>query len=116
MEILRLFLRRHFAGKPVVASTNVGCFLRLKKYSDVTYLVLTILRVFLLTCSIKCISHNFSPLIVSIHKELSAKILPRGMIWLFPIVCHPLNNMERHARLTVPSVITLAALHLLAAG
>ena len=27
MEFLRLFLRRHFAGKPVVASRNVGCFL-----------------------------------------------------------------------------------------
>ena len=30
MEFLRLFLRRHFAGKPVVASRNVGCFVRLK--------------------------------------------------------------------------------------
>ena len=29
MEFLRLFLRRHLAGKPVVASPNVGCFLRL---------------------------------------------------------------------------------------
>ena len=29
MEFLRSFLRRHFAGKPVVASRNVGCFLRL---------------------------------------------------------------------------------------
>ena len=29
MEFLRSFLRRHFAGKPVVASWNVGCFLRL---------------------------------------------------------------------------------------
>ena len=29
MEFLRLFLRRHFAGKPVVISQNVGCFLRL---------------------------------------------------------------------------------------
>ena len=26
----RSFLRHHFAGKPVVASPNVGCFLRLK--------------------------------------------------------------------------------------
>ena len=24
--VLRSFLRRHFAGKPVVASRNVGCF------------------------------------------------------------------------------------------
>ena len=32
MEFLRsLDLRRHFAGKPVVASENVGCFLRLLK-------------------------------------------------------------------------------------
>ena len=29
MEFLCSFLRRHFAGKPVVASRNVGCFLRL---------------------------------------------------------------------------------------
>ena len=92
-------------------------FSQAKKYSDVTSLVLTILQVFyLITYSIKCIFLNFSPFIVSIHKELGAKILPRGMIWLFPIVCRPLNNMERHARLTVPLVITLAALHLLAAG
>ena len=31
MEFLRSFLRRHLAGKPVVASPNVGCFLRLLK-------------------------------------------------------------------------------------
>ena len=29
MEFLYSFLRRHFAGKPVVASQNVGCFLSL---------------------------------------------------------------------------------------
>ena len=29
MEFLHSFLRRHLAGKPVVASQNVGCFLRL---------------------------------------------------------------------------------------
>ena len=28
MEFLRLFLRRHLAGKPAVALPNVGCFLR----------------------------------------------------------------------------------------
>ena len=28
-EFLRSFLRRHFAGKPVVTSRNIGCFLRL---------------------------------------------------------------------------------------
>ena len=31
MEFLRTLLRRHLAGKPVVASPNVGCFLRLGK-------------------------------------------------------------------------------------
>ena len=31
MECLRSFLRRHFAGKPVVASQNIGYFLRLPK-------------------------------------------------------------------------------------
>ena len=30
MEFLRSFHDRHLAGKPVVASPNVGCFLRLK--------------------------------------------------------------------------------------
>ena len=30
MEFLRSFLRRHLAGKPVVATPNVGCFLRLE--------------------------------------------------------------------------------------
>ena len=30
MEFLRSFLGRHFTGKQVVASGNVGCFLRLK--------------------------------------------------------------------------------------
>ena len=30
MEFLRSFLRRHLVGKPVVASPNVGCFLRLR--------------------------------------------------------------------------------------
>ena len=29
MEFLRSFLRRHFPGKPVETSPNVGCFLRL---------------------------------------------------------------------------------------
>ena len=29
-EFLRSFLRRHLAGKPVVASRNVDCFLRLQ--------------------------------------------------------------------------------------
>ena len=33
MEFLPLFLGRHFAGKPVVASPNVGCFLRLGNQS-----------------------------------------------------------------------------------
>ena len=28
MEFLRSFLRRHYAGKQLVASRNVGCFLR----------------------------------------------------------------------------------------
>ena len=31
LSFLRSFLRRHFVGKPVVASANVGCFLRLVK-------------------------------------------------------------------------------------
>ena len=31
VEFLRSFPRRHFAGKPVVASRNVGCLLRLEE-------------------------------------------------------------------------------------
>ena len=30
MDFVRLFLRRHFAGKPVEFSQNVGCFLKLQ--------------------------------------------------------------------------------------
>ena len=30
MEFLRSFLRRHFTGKPVLVSRNVGCFLRVR--------------------------------------------------------------------------------------
>ena len=33
MEFLQSFPRRHFAGKPVVASRNVGCFLRQEWWS-----------------------------------------------------------------------------------
>jgi len=33
MDFLRSFLRRHFAGKPVVVSRNMGCFLRLDNRS-----------------------------------------------------------------------------------
>ena len=36
MEFLRSFLRRHLAGKPVVASPNVGCFLRLVNLTGTT--------------------------------------------------------------------------------
>ena len=32
IEFLRSFLRRHLAGKPVVASPSVGCFLRLNNF------------------------------------------------------------------------------------
>ena len=38
MEFLHSFLRRHLTGKPVVASPNVGCFLRL--HSDKHLLLL----------------------------------------------------------------------------
>ena len=34
MEFLRSFLRRYTAGKPVEASPNVGCFLRLTLFSN----------------------------------------------------------------------------------
>ena len=34
MEFLRSFLRRRFAGKPLEALGNVGCFLRLVSYVD----------------------------------------------------------------------------------
>ena len=33
IEFLQSFLRRHFAGKPVMASWNVGCFLRLHTWT-----------------------------------------------------------------------------------
>ena len=37
--ILRSFLRRHFAGKPVVAWRNVGCFLRLTNSVNVVMVI-----------------------------------------------------------------------------
>ena len=56
VEFLRSSLRRHFAGKPVVASRNVGCFLRLVEtiiYSfslhDIFYLCAGIWRVHFVT-------------------------------------------------------------------
>ena len=36
MEFLDSFLRRQFKGKPVVASSNVSCFLKLKKKYSVS--------------------------------------------------------------------------------
>ena len=46
MEFLRLFLRRHLAGTPVVASPNVGCFPRLeiKQYDKSAVFLTTIER------------------------------------------------------------------------
>ena len=38
MEFLRLFLRRRFAGKSVVASQNVSCFLRLVMFQSLKLL------------------------------------------------------------------------------
>ena len=38
MEFLRLFLRRRFAGKSVVASRNVSCFLRLVMFQSLKLL------------------------------------------------------------------------------
>ena len=40
MEFLRSFLRRHFAGKPVVASRNVVCFLWLKFFNAMRYVLI----------------------------------------------------------------------------
>ena len=45
MEFLRSFLRRHLAGKPVVTSHNVGCFLTIRllnitiRYDTIQYLM-----------------------------------------------------------------------------
>ena len=39
MGFLRLFLRRHFAGKLVLASWNVGCFLRLARSAPTLFSV-----------------------------------------------------------------------------
>ena len=41
MEFLRSFLRRHFAGKPVVAQRNFGCFLGLVLFIKVTDFTVT---------------------------------------------------------------------------
>ena len=39
MEFLRSFLRRHLAGKQFVASQNVSCFLRLRSYWTIKYMM-----------------------------------------------------------------------------
>ena len=44
MEFLRSFLRRHLAGKPVVASPNVGCFLGLEHVQKSTITITFIAR------------------------------------------------------------------------
>jgi len=41
MEYLRSFLRRHFAGKPLVASPNVGCFLKLQNRRNTSFVLKT---------------------------------------------------------------------------
>ena len=56
MEFLRSFLRRHFAGKPVVASQNIGSFLRLP-----------------LTWSLSCVYTFRSQLIYGVIHTLSTK-------------------------------------------
>ena len=40
MEFLRSFLRRHFVGKPLVGSQNVVCFLWLKLFNAVRYVLI----------------------------------------------------------------------------
>ena len=54
MEFLRWFLRRQFAGKPLVVSPKVGCFLRLRNFvslSDhvVIYSMITIIIIIIIT-------------------------------------------------------------------
>ena len=44
MEFLRSFLRRHLAGKSVVASPNVGCFLKLVKLLSIHLTVIFLLK------------------------------------------------------------------------
>ena len=56
MEFLRLFLRRHFAGKSVVASRNVSCFLRLVMFQSLNYFLLISLYFFPKTKITLCIS------------------------------------------------------------
>ena len=53
--ILRSFLRRHFAGKPVMAWRNVGCFLRLTNSVN----VVMVIRVFKLKERDWVFSFNF---------------------------------------------------------
>ena len=39
MEYLRSFLRRHFAGEPLVASRDVGCFLKLQDPRNTSFVL-----------------------------------------------------------------------------
>ena len=49
MEFLRSFRRRHLAGKPVVASPNVGCFLRLVQMVFLLFLLLLMMMMMMIT-------------------------------------------------------------------
>ena len=48
MEFLRSFRRRHLAGKPVVASPNVGCFLRLVQMVFLLFLLLLMMMIMMM--------------------------------------------------------------------
>ena len=88
MEFLHSFLRRHLAGKPAVASQNVGCFLRLiKTLRDNVYVslihVAQQIRLFL------CCKKNLEE-ITSIYQD---KLVLQRVTWL-PRVAWLLVNLS----------------------
>ena len=90
MEFLRPFLRRNFAGKPLVSSRNVGCFLRLQLRQDKMFL-----------CRFSIISVFILPIYFLINLNISAWITSLNKItrsWCRSLVCLGVGTWGERAR------------------
>ena len=75
MEFLRSFLRCHLAGKPVAASPNVGCFLRLK--CNVVQLCLAENEILLM----RKWNHAFLPLASALVWKMTDRFIKKQTRW-----------------------------------
>ena len=79
MEFLRSFLRRHLAEKPVIASPNVGCFLRVYPATQMLvplHLPLLGLCFFFCVCVCVCCITNLDCILLEEHPIKLWKKLP----------------------------------------